>query len=181
MDNRAHPNTPAIRLLDAHGVVYVLLPHTEPVYTVAAAAAQRGVVAEEMVKSILLRESRSRRYAMACVLGPARLDHRAARALLGESWGRLTFAGDDEIAAVTGYPRGAVNPLALPDDVPVLFDAAIAACRRVNISSGDLMFGLELDPADLIRLAGARLGSIAEPEGSGESPHTARITSAPQQ
>ena len=46
-------------------------PHSEPVFTVAAAAAQRGVVAEEMVKSILLRESRSDRYTMACVLGPA--------------------------------------------------------------------------------------------------------------
>ena len=113
----AHVNkvdTPVIRLLDAQGVAYVLLPHSEPVFTVAAAAAQRGVVAEEMVKSILLRESRSDRYTMACVLGPARLDHRAVRAALGEGWGRLTFAGDDEILAVTGYPRGAVNPLACP-------------------------------------------------------------------
>ena len=66
-----------------------------------------------------------------------------------------------EIAAVTGCPKGAVNPLCLPDDVPVVFDAAIARCRRVNISSGDLMFGLELDAADLIRLAHAQLASIS--------------------
>jgi len=80
---QAAPDTPATRLLDAQGVPYVLLPHTEPVFTVAAAAEQRGVVAEEMVKSILLRESgRGGRYVMACVLGPARLDHRAVRAEL---------------------------------------------------------------------------------------------------
>lgn len=161
----AHANqvdTPVIRLLNAQSVAYVLLPHAEPVLTVAAAAAQRGVVAEEMVKSILLRESRSERHVMACVLGPARLDHRAVRVALGEGWGRLTFANDDEILAVTGYPRGAVNPLGLPDHVPVIFDAAIAHCRRVNISTGDPMAGLELDPADLIRLARARLASIAE-------------------
>lgn len=161
----AHANpvdTPVTRLLDAQSVPYVLLPHTEPVFTVAAAAAQRGVVAEEMVKSILLRESRSDRAVMACVLGPARLDHRAVRAALGEGWGRLTFANDDEILAVTGYPCGAVNPLCLPDHVPILFDSAIAHCRRVNISTGDPMAGLELDPADLIRLAGARLANIAE-------------------
>jgi len=167
----AHTNnvdTPVIRLLDAQGVPYVLLPHTEPVFTVAAAAAQRGVVAEDMVKSILLREARSDRTVMACVLGPARLDHRAVRAALGEGWGRLTFANDDEIRAVTGYPRGAVNPLCLPDHVPVIFDAAIAHCRRVNISTGDPMAGLELAPADLIRLAGARLAPISEEaQGSG--------------
>ena len=156
-------DTKATRLLAAAGVAYRLLPHTRPVFTVAEAAEQRGVVAEEMVKSILLRESRSRRYVMACVLGPARLDHRAVRAALGADWGRLTFAGDEEIAAVTGYPKGAVNPLALPATVPVIFDAPIAGCRRVNISTGDLLFGLELDAADLIRLAGARLAAISAP------------------
>lgn len=168
MDQTRRPDTKVTRLLDAQGVPYVLLPHTEPVFTVAAAAAQRGVVAEEMVKSILLRESRSARTVMACILGTARLDHRAVRAALGEGWGRLTFAGDDEILAVTGYPRGAVNPLCLPAHVPVIFDAAIAHCRRVNISTGDPLAGLEMDPAELIRLAGARLAAIAE-QGSLES------------
>ena len=47
--------------------------------------------------------------------------------------------------------------------VPVVFDAAIAGCSRVNISSGDLLFGLELAAADLIRLARARLAPLAEP------------------
>lgn len=163
MDHTHRPDTKATRLLDAHGAPYMVLPHTRPVFTVAEAAEQRGVVAAEMVKSILLRESGgSGRYVMACVLGPDRLDHRAARAHLPGRWTRLTFAGDEEIWAVTGYPKGAVNPLALPPDVPVLFDEAIARCRRVNISSGDLLAGLELDPADLIRVAGASLAPIAE-------------------
>ncbi len=52
--------------------------------------------------------------------------------------------------------------------MPVIFDAAIAHCRRVNISTGDPLAGLEMDPADLIRLAGARLAAIAE-QGSLES------------
>jgi hypothetical protein len=32
----------------------------------------------------------------------------------------------------------------------------------VNISSGDPMAGLELDPSDLIRIAGAHLAPIAK-------------------
>lgn len=154
-------DTKATRLLAEHGVACRLLPHTRPVFTVAEAAAQRGVVTEEMVKSILLRETGRDRYVMACILGPDRLDHRAVREFLPGEWNRLTFAGDEEIAAVTGYPKGAVNPLGLPDDVPVVFDEAIARCRLVNISSGDLMFGLELDASELMRLAGAQLASIS--------------------
>ena len=161
MNNLPKVDTKAVRLLDMYDISYKLLPHTQPVYTVAEAAAQRGVVMEEMVKSILLRETGRGRYVMACVLGPDKLDHRAVRRCLSGQWQRLTFAGDEEIATVAGYPRGAVNPLGMPDSVPVVFDEAIALCRCVNISTGDLMYGLEMDASDLIRLAGAQLAKIA--------------------
>lgn len=156
--------TKVMALLRAHNVPFSLLPHDEPVFTVETAAAQRGVIAEEMVKSILLREKGGeRRYVMACVLGHARLDYKAVRTHLGEAeWKRLTFASAEEIAAVTGYVQGAVAPLCLPDAVPVVFDAAIAACDNVNISSGDPMAGLELKARDLTRLAGAQLARIVE-------------------
>lgn len=149
-------------MLNGQNIPYRLLPHTEAVFTVEAAAAQRGVVKEEMVKSILLREkSGPRRYVMACVLGDTRLDPKAVRASLGEDWKRLTFASADEIRQITGCIQGAVAPLCLPDGIPVMFDNAIAACHNVNISSGDPMAGLELKAKDLIKLAGATLAPIA--------------------
>jgi Cys-tRNA(Pro)/Cys-tRNA(Cys) deacylase len=154
------PDTKVIRLLEANKVPYRLLPHDEPVFTVEAAAAQRGVIREEMVKSILLRDGKGH-YVMACLTGDARLNPKAVSQYLPEEWKRLSFASAEEIEALTGYVQGAVAPLALPDDVPVIFDEALAACRRVNISSGDPLAGLELDPQDLIRLAGARLGRIS--------------------
>jgi prolyl-tRNA editing enzyme YbaK/EbsC (Cys-tRNA(Pro) deacylase) len=149
-------------LLDAHQIVYRRLPHSEPVFTVEAAAAQRGVIKAEMVKSILLREQKGRRYVMACVTGEARVDPKAVRAYLpaAEGWKRLTFATAAEIQEVTGNVQGAVAPLCLPDEVRVIFDEAIARCHKVNISSGDPMAGLELDPQDLIRLARAQLAPI---------------------
>lgn len=147
-------------LLDARGIAYRILPHSVPVFTVEAAAAQRGVVKEEMVKSILLRD-KAERYVMACVTGDARLDPRAVVACLPEGRARLSFATAEEIRAVAGFVQGAVAPLGLPDDVPVIFDEAIARCAKVNISSGDPMAGLELETQDLIRAAGARLAPIA--------------------
>jgi prolyl-tRNA editing enzyme YbaK/EbsC (Cys-tRNA(Pro) deacylase) len=153
------------RLLDAGQVGYRLLLHSQPVFTVEAAARERGVVKEEMVKSILLRD-RDGRYVMACVLGDARVDPRAVRAQLPPEWKRLSFAGAQEILAVTGCVQGAVAPLGLPAHIPVVFDAVIAACQKVNISSGDPMAGLELAARDLIALAGARLAAIAETSGA---------------
>lgn len=51
------------------GILFRVLPHTEPVFTVKSAAAQRGVVKEGMVKSILLIERRKNRFVTACVTG----------------------------------------------------------------------------------------------------------------
>jgi len=148
-------------LLAGEKVPYRILPHSEPVFTVAAAASQRGVEAREMVKSILLREKSGTRYVMACVAGPDRLDPKAVRIHLA-GWKRLTFASAEEITTVTGYVKGAVAPLCLAADIPVFFDVALAALSKVNISSGDPMAGLELAADDLTRLSKATLSPITE-------------------
>lgn len=155
-------HTRIMDILDAAGASYRLLPHSEPAYTVEVAARTRGVVAEEMVKSILVRD-RDGRFVMACVPGPARVNPQAVRACLPTEWKRLFFASATEILAVTGCEQGAVAPLGLPPAVPVILDEALVRCPRVSISSGDLMLGLELDPAVLLRLSGARLARITLP------------------
>jgi Cys-tRNA(Pro)/Cys-tRNA(Cys) deacylase len=151
--------------LDEQGIPYRVLPHSEPVFTVEAAGAQRGVRQEEMVKSILLRD-KQRRYVVACVKGVDQLDPKAVRNVLPEEWKRLSFASRDEILEVTGYLQGAIAPLCLPEDVPIVFDMAIGTLEQVNISSGDPMAGLELRPGDLIRLAKAMLAPIAKGSGA---------------
>jgi prolyl-tRNA editing enzyme YbaK/EbsC (Cys-tRNA(Pro) deacylase) len=155
------PETHIVSLLIEQHIPFRLLPHNEPVFTMEAAARQRGVVEEEMVKSILLRE-KGGRFVMACVLGNARLDPKAVRAGLPDGWKRLTFASAEQIQEVTGCVMGAVAPLCLPEGVPVLFDHAIATCQKVSISSGDPMAGIELNAQDLIRISGAQMAAIAE-------------------
>ena len=158
------PDTEVIRTLDANGISYRLLPHNEPVFTVEAAAEQRGVIKEEMVKSILLHD-RKGKHVMACITGDARLNTNAVRAHLGEGWSRLSFATAEQIEELLGFVQGAVAPVGLPDDIPILFDQRIADCNKVNISSGDPMAGLELATEDLFRVAKAQLAQIAaDPE-----------------
>lgn len=154
--------TRVTQLLDEQGVDYKVLPHKEPVFTVEVAAAQRGVIKQEMVKTILLKERKYHRYVMACVTGDRRLDPQSVRMVLPGDWKRLSFASAEEIREKTGYVKGAVAPLCLPDDIPVVFDIGISDCEKVNISSGDPMAGLELARDDLVKLSGAVIAPIAE-------------------
>ena len=153
--------TKIIDILDTHKISYRLLQHSEPVFTVEEAAAQRGVSKDEMVKSILLRD-KDEHYVMACVLGYSRVNPKAVRTYVPQTWRRLSFATAEEILSVTGCVQGAVAPLGLPDGVPVIFDKAITQCQKVNISSGDPAAGLELNTQDLIEAAGAQIAAIAD-------------------
>jgi prolyl-tRNA editing enzyme YbaK/EbsC (Cys-tRNA(Pro) deacylase) len=67
-------DTRVTQFLISKGITYRVLPQSEPFFTGEAAVAQRGVIEEEMVKSILLLERRNHRFVMACVTGDSRLD-----------------------------------------------------------------------------------------------------------
>ena len=150
------------KYLESYSIPYRVLPHSVPVFTVEMAAAQRGVVLEEMVKCILLRERRHYRFVMACITGDSRLDPQAVRAHLPGEWKRLSFASAEELTANTGYTQGSVAPLCLPDHIPVVFDDAIARCTKGNISSGDPMAGLEMLTSDLIQIVKPKMAPIAK-------------------
>lgn len=158
------PLTRITELLTARGIPFRLLPHQDPVFTVAAAAVQRGVAKAGIVKSILLRESKRHRFVLACVTGEQQVDPRRVRAHLPGQWKRLSFATAEEIERVTGSVTGAVAPLGLPEAVPVVFDEAITDREMVSISSGNPLFGLELRSQDLVRASGAELAMIARDE-----------------
>ncbi|MGD2156308.1 MAG: YbaK/EbsC family protein, partial [Anaerolineales bacterium] len=86
------------------------------------------------------------------------------RKYLPGNWKRLSFASAEEIHEVSDYTKGAIAPVGLPENIPVIFDESIARCTKVNISSGDHMAGLELDPKDLIHITDAIIAPIAEKE-----------------
>lgn len=160
MNRRKHQ---ILNLLHDQRIHYQLVEYSEPLYTIEAVAAQQGIVRERLVKALLLREKKGQRYVMACVIGDARLNPQAVREQFLPDWRRLTFASTEEIQAITGYVRGAVSPLCLPETLPVVFDVAIVQKSQVNIGSGDPAVGVELATQDLLRLTRPRLAPIAEP------------------
>lgn len=60
------------------------------------------------------------------------------------------LATKEEILEIAGVEIGAVCPILL--DIPIIFDEKVMSFSRVNLGSGDLLKGLEMNFTDLISL-----------------------------
>ncbi len=70
---------------------------------------------------------------------------------------KASFAPIDDAVAITGMEYGGITPIGLPDDWPVLVDAAVAVAPAVVIGSGVRHSKLALPGALAARLPGAEV------------------------
>jgi Cys-tRNA(Pro)/Cys-tRNA(Cys) deacylase len=160
-------STPALDLLARSGVDHVVHRYSpaerhgrerdeRPRYGEAAAAAL-GVDPARVCKTLIV--AIEDRLVVAVVPVAAELDLRAIAAAAG---GRRAVLADPASAArAAGSAIGAISPLGLRRALPVVVDRAAAALERVLVSAGRRGVQVELAPADLVRLTGARVASIA--------------------
>ena len=93
-------------------------------------------------------------YSSCTVRGSDRLDvNKTVRKLMGVR--RLSFAGAEQTAALTGMKIGGVTPFALPDDVPVYFDEKLMELDYVILGSGDRSSKIKMSPELLSRVPNA--------------------------
>jgi prolyl-tRNA editing enzyme YbaK/EbsC (Cys-tRNA(Pro) deacylase) len=150
--------TRVTRYLESVGVRYVLKPHSKAVYTARDAARERGIRLSQVIKAMLLKDGEG--FLMVLVPGDREIDWRKLKMRLGTS---AAMATREELENFTGFPLGAVSPLSLPEPCRVLLDDAITRERYVDISSGDLLLGVELLLEDLVRLVSGEVGSFSLP------------------
>jgi Cys-tRNA(Pro)/Cys-tRNA(Cys) deacylase len=87
------------------------------------------------------------------------LDLKALAAALG---GKRAAMADPALAErTTGYVRGGISPLGQRRALPTVVDESAAAFDTVYVSAGRRGLQVELAPADLVRLTGARMARIA--------------------
>ncbi|MEZ4638298.1 MAG: YbaK/EbsC family protein [Caldilineaceae bacterium] len=143
-----HTAPPVSVALTQLGIAHRVFRHTGPVHSLAEAAAARGQIPAQVVRSLLFRLAEDE-YVMVLASGPDQISWKALRRHLGRS--RITMADRDEVRRVTGYEIGAVAPFGMPTPMPVLVDKRIPAQDEISMGSGERGVAVILATAELMR------------------------------
>lgn len=131
--------------------------------TVATAATALGVAPNRVFKSILF-QARDGTCVLAVACGDARVDARRLESLTGLAGLRL--ATPAVALAVTGYPAGGTPPVGHRERIPVVVDARVIAQGWGWAGGGRREWMLRIAAADIVRLTGARVATIAADPGA---------------
>ncbi|MFD0904073.1 Cys-tRNA(Pro) deacylase [Actinomadura sediminis] len=123
----------------------------------AAAADALGVPHERIFKTLLAEVDGNLTVAVVPVSGS--LDLKALAAAAGGKRAKMADPRDAERA--TGYVVGGISPLGQRRRLPTVLDESASALPTVYVSAGRRGLQIELRPADLVRLTGARVAAVA--------------------
>lgn len=145
--------------LREQGVAFELVEH-ERRDTAATEAAAAGVEARDAAKSVVLRDESG--YRLAVIPASERLDLHKVRDLLGAG-SELGLASEEQLAAdFPQFELGAVPPLGEMLPAPELIDSRLLEHERVLCNGGDHAHSFLIAPADLVRVADARVAGICQ-------------------
>ena len=158
-------DSPVTRQLHALGVNYKAIeisldPDKKPVRSLEELLAGLNRNPGQIVRSLLFRTG-SGGFILLAVAGGGKADWGMLRKHLNEH--RLTMAQAAEVLEATGFPIGAVPPIALPKAVRILADASVFEFEQVVIGSGVLGYALDIASAGLRQvLAEAEIGQFVK-------------------
>ena len=116
-----------------------------------------GIPAERVFKTLVAEVDGALTVGVVPVAG--QLDLKALAAAMGGKKAKMAEIGAAERA--TGYVAGGISPLGQRKRLPVVVDASAEQFETVFCSGGRRGLEIELAPADLIRLASAKVAPIA--------------------
>ena len=146
--------TPAVATAERAGIRFALheYAHEDGAAFGEEAAAKLGVDPARVFKTLVV--DRDGELTVAIVPVSAQLDLRA----LGK---RAALAGRAAAERATGYVLGGISPLGQRKRLPAVLDESALAFETIYVSGGRRGLELELAPADLAALTGARVAAIA--------------------
>ena len=116
------------------------------------AAEKLGLAPERVLKTLVV--SVDGALTVALVPSGSHLDLRA----LGK---RAAMASPHDAERATGYVTGGISPFGQRKRLPTIVDESATSFGTVFVSAGRRGLQIELAPADLVRLTGARIARIA--------------------
>lgn len=127
------------------------------------AAAALGVPPEQVFKTLLATVDGALSVAVVPVL--TTLDLKALATAAGGK--KATLADSKDAERATGYVVGGISPLGQKRRLPTYVDESAADFATVFVSAGRRGLDIELAPADLVRLTGARYAPLSAPRKQG--------------
>ena len=143
--------------LESKRLPYQVIDLGREVFTVKGVA-KTGVDENEIVKTLVIRSndrppaqraSGPKGFVALAVRGKDRVDFKKVRRLFGS---KSELAKPEEVRKVIGVPVGAVCPILI--GIPLYFDRKVMDLMHVNMGSGDLKKGLEMEFPDLLKAVG---------------------------
>ena len=148
-----------LTLLQNENVPFELHEHV-PVRTVAEVEEKLPFLLDKMLKTVAFRV-KDGRFVLAGLRGHDRIDYRQLAVYCGVNRRAIASMAPDAVEAELGFEVGGVGPFALQPEVTVLLDEQLAEMGTVYCGSGRNTTTLAIDFADLLRVCGGEMVSLA--------------------
>lgn len=150
--------TRAIQIVEDAKIPYEVRSYDAEGFASAAEVAKKlNMPADAIFKTLVARGERSG-VVMALVPGDRTLDLRKLAHLMGDK--RAEMVDPSELPRLTGYLRGGVSPLGGKRSYPTFLDQSAFRHQRICVSAGVRGVQIQVAPADLARLTGARTADL---------------------
>ena len=150
--------TNVMRILDGKKISYKSHSY-EPDATMSGGQIARilGEDSDKVFKT-LVTQGKSREYYVFVVPVEAELDLKKAAKVAEEK--SISMIKQKELLPLTGYVHGGCSPIGMKKQFPTFIHETVASFDKVFVSAGKVGFQIELDPKDLISVAGCILADI---------------------
>ena len=158
MAKQKEEKTNVMRVLEQKGVAYT--PHTYPTdgsIDGASVAAYLGQDPEYVFKTLVARGASGGYYVFDIPVEDT-LDLKKAAKAVGEK--SIAMIHQKELLPLTGYIHGGCSPVGMKKQFPTVFHETAEILDSICVSAGKIGYQVEVAPADLIALVGAKTADL---------------------
>ena len=158
MAKQKEEKTNVMRVLEQKGVAYT--PHTYPTdgsIDGASVAAYLGQDPEHVFKTLVARGASGGYYVFDIPVEDT-LDLKKAAKAVGEK--SIAMIHQKELLPLTGYIHGGCFPVGMKKQFPTVFHETAEILDSICVSAGKIGYQVEVDPADLMALVGAKTADL---------------------
>ena len=158
MAKQKEEKTNVMRVLEQKGVAYT--PHTYPTdgsIDGASVAAYLGQDPEHVIKTLVARGASGGYYVFDIPVEDT-LDLKKAAKAVGEK--SIAMIHQKELLPLTGYIHGGCSPVGMKKQFPTVFHETAEILDTICVSAGKIGYQVEVNPADLMALVGAKTADL---------------------